>query len=97
MDEKMIIKPKKNIKFLNRLGHWITNSRRGYLTMERNERVDEFSNAQLKKLFKNLTSFDLRTYPENSEIYFKISKYESRCNFGFFSHRHYFPLLDEVY
>ena len=71
----MIIKPKKNIKFLNRSGHWITKSRRGYLTMERNERVDEFSNTQLKKLLKNLTSFDLRTYPENREIYFKISKW----------------------
>jgi histidinol-phosphate/aromatic aminotransferase/cobyric acid decarboxylase-like protein len=43
--------------------------------MERNERVDEFSNTQLKKLLKNLTSFDLRTYPENREIYFKISKW----------------------
>ena len=53
MNKKMIIKAKKNIKFLNRSGHWITKSRRGYLTMERNERVDEFSDTQLKKLFKN--------------------------------------------
>jgi len=71
----MIIKPKKNIKFLNRSGHWIKKSRKGYLTMERNERVDEFSNTQLKKIFNNLTSYDLRTYPENNEIYFKISKW----------------------
>ena len=71
----MIIKPKKNIKFLPRSGHWVEKSRRGYFTMERNERVDEFSQSQMKKMVKKLTSFDLRTYPENSQIYFKISKW----------------------
>jgi len=71
----MNIKPKKHIKFLPREGHWIKKSRLGYYTMERNERVDEFSSFEMKSLFKKLTSFDLRTYPENNEIYLKVAKW----------------------
>lgn len=71
----MNIKPKKHIKFLPRAGHWIEKTRKGYFTMERNERVDEFSQSQMKLMLKKLTSFDVRTYPENSRIYFKISKW----------------------
>jgi len=71
----MHIKPKKHIKFLPREGHWIKKSRVGYFTMERNERVDEFSSLQMVSLFKKLTSFDLRTYPENNEIYSKVAKW----------------------
>ena len=71
----MNIKPKKHIKFLPREGHWIKKSRVGYYTMERNERVDEFSSFEMKSLFKKLNSFDLRTYPENNEIYLRLAKW----------------------
>lgn len=66
---------KKDLALIPRTGHWISN-RRTYLTMERNERVDEFSKNVIKDLKKNINSYDLRTYPDDiNKIYKKISKW----------------------
>ena len=69
----MII-PKKNINFVPRLPHWISD-REKYYTMERNERVEDFSNKELNSLFKTIKSFDLRTYPDPKEVYNNLSKW----------------------
>lgn len=65
---------KKNISFVPRLPHWISNREKFY-TMERNERVEDFQNKHLKSMFNSITSFDLRTYPDPKNIYFKLSKW----------------------
>ena len=70
----MKIKPKKNIFFVERKPHWLS-SRQGYFTMERNERVDEFSKSFMNTLKKELTSFDLRTYPDTHLIYEEVSRW----------------------
>ena len=70
----MNIKPKKYTNYVPRLPHWISN-REGYYTMERNERVEDFTNQELKKLFSSITSFDLRTYPDTDEVYKNLSSW----------------------
>ena len=47
----MKIKPKKFVNFVSRQPHWLSN-RKGYYTMERNERVDEFSKTLINKIRK---------------------------------------------
>ena len=69
-----MISLKKNINFVPRLPHWISNREKFY-TMERNERVEEFQSKHLKSLFSSISSFDLRTYPDPKNIYFKLSKW----------------------
>ena len=64
----MKINSKKYVNFVPRQPHWLSN-RKGYFTMERNERVDEFSNKLMSKIKKELTSFDLRTYPDTDKIF----------------------------
>ena len=41
---------KKSLALIPRTGHWV-NYRKNYLTMERNERVDEFSKTIIKESF----------------------------------------------
>lgn len=43
--------------------------------MERNERVDEFPKSFMNTLKKELTSFDLRTYPDTHLIYEEVSRW----------------------
>jgi len=71
----MLIKIKKSINKINRSGHWISN-RKGFVTMERNERVDDFPSKYIKRILNNIKSFDLRTYPDDIEkIYSKMSSW----------------------
>lgn len=65
---------KKNINFVPRLPHWISN-RENFYTMERNERVEDFQSKHLKSLFSSISSFDIRTYPDPKNIYSIISKW----------------------
>lgn len=65
---------KKNVDFVPRLPHWISDREKFY-TMERNERVEEFHSKHLKQLFNSISSFDLRTYPDPKNIYLKLSKW----------------------
>ena len=51
----MKIKPKSHIKFLPREGHWIQKSRKGYFTMERNERVVTEGNDFVLDLHEKLS------------------------------------------
>ena len=44
--------------------------------MERNERVDEFSKDLMNKIKNELTSFDLRTYPDTDKIYKEVAKWQ---------------------
>ena len=71
----MKINSKKYVNFVPRQPHWLSN-RKGYFTMERNERVDEFSNKLMSKIKKELTSFDLRTYPDTDKIYKEVSSWQ---------------------
>ena len=71
----MKINSKKYVNFVPRQPHWLSN-RRGYFTMERNERVDEFSNKLMARIKKELTSFDLRTYPDTDKIYREVSRWQ---------------------
>jgi histidinol-phosphate aminotransferase len=65
----------KSLKIVNRSGHWI-NQRAGYLTMERNERVSEFSNLIVNKIQSLFKSYDFRTYPDNiDQIYSILAKW----------------------
>ena len=70
----MKIKPKKFVYYVKREPHWLS-SRQGFYTMERNERVDEFPANFLKKIKKEITSFDLRTYPDTHLIYNEVAKW----------------------
>ena len=70
----MKIYTKKNVGYIPRVSHWLKD-RKGFYTMERNERVDEFKDEYIKKIFKNIFSFDLRTYPENNYVYDKLAKW----------------------
>ena len=70
----MIIKPKKFVYFVKREPHWLSN-RYGYFTMERNERVDDFPVSFMKKIKKEIKSFDLRTYPDTHLIYEQVAKW----------------------
>ena len=67
-------KLKKSIGLVKRVPHFIS-KRRGMFTMERNERVDDFEKKVLTKIFKNINSFDLRTYPTLDNIYLKLAKW----------------------
>lgn len=71
----MKISPKKHINFVPRQPHWLSN-RRGYFTMERNERVDDFSKKIMSKVKSELTSFDLRTYPDTDKIYKEVAAWQ---------------------
>ena len=70
----MKINSKKYVNFVPRQPHWLVN-RRGYFTMERNERVDEFSNKLMARIKKELTSFDLRNYQDTDKIYKEGSRW----------------------
>ena len=70
----MKIKPKKSVYFVQRKPHWLSN-RQGYFTMERNERVDDFSRSFMKKIKNEIKSFDLRTYPDTHLIYEEVAKW----------------------
>ena len=71
--KKISIKSKSNIELVERSSHWVQN-RKGYFTMERNERVDEFSSSSMN-ILKKISSFDFRTYPDNNLIYSRLSKW----------------------
>ena len=71
----MKIYSKKYVNFVPRQPHWLSN-RRGYYTMERNERVDEFSKKLMNKIRRELTSFDLRTYPDTDKIYKEVADWQ---------------------
>ena len=60
----MEIKIKKTLNFLKRIGHWIQN-RKNFLTMERNERVDEFPLKVVNEIRNKIDSYSLRSYPDN--------------------------------
>jgi len=70
------IKPKKFVNLVLRQPHWLSN-REGFYTMERNERVDEFSKKEMSKLLSQFKSFDLRTYPDTDKIYNKVAKWQN--------------------
>ena len=70
---KFIPKAKANIDFVPRLSHWVKD-RESYYTMERNERVDEF-NLNTMKVLKEISSFDLRTYPDTYYLYKSIASW----------------------
>ncbi len=70
----MKIKPKKFVYYVERKPHWLSN-RQGYFTMERNERVDDFPKFFMRKLKKEIQSFDLRTYPDTHLIYEEVAKW----------------------
>ena len=67
-------KIKNSVGLVKRVPHFIS-KRRGMFTMERNERVDYFEKKILTKIFKNINSFDLRTYPTLDNIYLKLAKW----------------------
>ncbi len=67
-------KIKNSVGLVKRVPHFIS-KRRGMYTMERNERVDDFEKKILTKIFKNINSFDLRTYPTLDNIYLKLAKW----------------------
>ena len=71
----MQIKPKKFVNYVPRQPHWLTD-RRGFYTMERNERVDEFTPQTMKSLLKSFSSFDLRTYPDTDKIYKQVASWQ---------------------
>jgi histidinol-phosphate aminotransferase len=71
----MKITPKKFVNYIPRTPHWLVD-RQGYYTMERNERVDEFSQSIMKKIFSQINSFDLRTYPDTDKIYKEVAKWQ---------------------
>jgi len=66
--------PKKEIKLIKRTQPSIQD-RNSFFTMDRNERVDEFSKTIVSKCFKSISSFDMRTYPNNLIVYKKISNW----------------------
>ncbi len=70
----MKIKPKKFVYYVERKPHWL-DSRQGYFTMERNERVDEFPKNFMNKLKNEIKSFDLRTYPDTHFMYEELAKW----------------------
>ena len=67
----MKIVPKSSVSLVPRAPHWIQN-RQSYYTMERNERVDEFDKKILSNILKKITSYDLRTYPDEMENFYKL-------------------------
>ena len=67
----MKIRIKKTIKLIKRTQSSIQN-RSSFFTMDRNERVDEFSQSNIRNCIKNIGSFDIRTYPNNYFVYKKI-------------------------
>jgi len=71
----MKIKPKKFINYIPREPHWLT-SRKGFYTMERNERVDEFSSNIMKKIYKEIDSYAFRTYPDTDKIYKQVANWQ---------------------
>tara|TARA_B100000963_G_scaffold250225_1_gene219204 strand:+ start:4285 stop:5364 length:1080 start_codon:yes stop_codon:yes gene_type:complete len=71
----MKINSKKYVNFVPRQPHWLSN-RKGYYTMERNERVDDFSKKLMSNIKKELTSFDLRTYPDTDKIYKEVASWQ---------------------
>lgn len=72
----MEIKIKKTLNFVKRIGHWIQN-RKNFLTMERNERVDEFPLKVVNEIRNKIDSYSLRSYPDNiDKIYSKISSWQ---------------------
>ena len=79
----MKIKPKKFVNFVSRQPHWLSN-RKGYYTMERNERVDEFSKTLINKIRKQIDSFDLRTYPDTDRIYKEVAKWQKISQINLF-------------
>ena len=64
----MKIEPNKKIQIINRITPK-REDRKNFFTMDRNERVDDFSSTIIKKALSQISSYDLRTYPDNSEIY----------------------------
>ena len=70
----MQIKPKKFVYYVERKPHWLSN-RQGYFTMERNERVDDFSKSFMSKLKKRNTIIRFRTYPDTHLIYEEVAKW----------------------
>jgi len=73
--KKFIIRSKKSIQLVPRSAHWVKN-REGYVTMERNERVDDFKSSTMN-ILKNISSFDFRTYPDTNLVYKNLSKWLS--------------------
>tara|TARA_A100001234_G_scaffold219008_1_gene228979 strand:- start:1058 stop:2140 length:1083 start_codon:yes stop_codon:yes gene_type:complete len=72
----MEIKIKKTLNFVRRIGHWIQD-RKQFLTMERNERVDEFPEKIIDEIRKKINSYSLRTYPDDiNSIYAKIAVWQ---------------------
>lgn len=67
----MKIVPKSSISLVPRAPHWIQN-RQNYYTMERNERVDEFDKKTLSNILKKISSYGLRTYPDEMENFYKL-------------------------
>ena len=45
------------------------------LRLNRNEKVEDFPKNLLLKIFKNVKKYDLGKYPDQSLIYFHLSKY----------------------
>ena len=68
----MKIEPNKKIQIINRITPK-REDRKNFFTMDRNERVDDFSTVIIKKALSQISSYDLRTYPDSSEIYNKLS------------------------
>ena len=70
----MKIRIKKTIKLIKRTQSSIKN-RSSFFTMDRNERVNEFSQSNVRNCIKNIGSFDIRTYPNNYSVYKKIANW----------------------
>ena len=64
----MKITPKKFVNYIPRTPHWLVD-RQGYYTMERNERVDEFSQSIMKKIFSQINSFGKQIYSLGLVLY----------------------------
>ena len=70
----MKIRLKKTIKLIKRTQSSIQN-RSSFFTMDRNERVDEFSQSNVRNCIRNIGSFNIRTYPNNYFVYKKIANW----------------------
>ena len=67
-----MIKPKKSLFGLERIGHPIKN-RDKMVTLERNERTIDFQDDIIKEIAQAINGFNLRAYPDLDELYEKMS------------------------
>ena len=64
-----------NTKHVSRVGGLITDKFKKYLRMDKNERLDNYSQKVINKFKKNLTSEDIVNYPNEQNLINSLSKF----------------------